>query len=193
MTKINKAKEPARFSNEDAAKRSASRSKQAKTEASSAKSDAGKHAAKPRLIRKIVGEPKLSSLARELNTTVDSTANSKAGYDHAKTGAMPPNTRKVIVEQKPTTEMPALNAATPVATIASNGPGAPKTTKQEQVLTLLSQKGGTTIDEVVKATGWQQHSVRGFFAGTVRKKLGFDLTSEKSEGDDRRYAIKVAA
>jgi Protein of unknown function (DUF3489) len=64
-----------------------------------------------------------------------------------------------------------------------------KSTKQEQVLTLLSQVGGVTIDDVMKATGWQQHSVRGFFAGTVRKKLGFEVTSEKSEGGERRYAI----
>ncbi len=69
----------------------------------------------------------------------------------------------------------------------------PKTTKQEQVLTMLSEAGGATINEIMKTTGWQQHSVRGFFAGTVRKKLGFELTSEKPEGDERRYAIKVAA
>lgn len=72
-------------------------------------------------------------------------------------------------------------------------PAKPKTTKQEQVLTMLSQAGGVTINEIMKATGWQQHSVRGFFAGTVRKKLGYELTSDKREGADRRYAIKFAA
>jgi Protein of unknown function (DUF3489) len=72
-------------------------------------------------------------------------------------------------------------------------PVKPKTTKQEQVLTMLSQAGGATIDEIMKSTGWQQHSVRGFFAGTVSKKLGFELTSAKKEGGERRYAIKVAA
>ena len=70
---------------------------------------------------------------------------------------------------------------------------APRTTKQEQILTLLSQSGGATINEVMRATGWQEHSVRGFFAGTVRKKLGFELTSEKVADEDRRYGIKVAA
>ncbi len=68
-----------------------------------------------------------------------------------------------------------------------------RTTKQDLVLTLLHVDGGTTINEVMRATGWQEHSVRGFFAGTVRKKLGFDLISAKQEGSDRRYAIKVAA
>jgi Protein of unknown function (DUF3489) len=72
-------------------------------------------------------------------------------------------------------------------------PNAPRTTKQELVLTLLSRNDGAAINEIMRATGWQQHSVRGFFAGTVRKKLGFDLTSEKAEGSERRYAIKVAA
>ena len=69
---------------------------------------------------------------------------------------------------------------------------APRLTKHEQVLTLLSRDGGATINEIMKATAWQQHSVRGFFAGTVRKKLGFDLTSEKAEGGQRRYKIKAA-
>lgn len=66
---------------------------------------------------------------------------------------------------------------------------AERLTKHDRVLELLSQRNGASIPEMIEATGWQQHSVRGFLAGTVKKKLGFTLTSSKSEGELRRYKI----
>jgi hypothetical protein len=62
------------------------------------------------------------------------------------------------------------------------------TTKHDRVLGLLQSKGGTTIAAISKVTGWQPHSVRGFFAGVVKKKLGLTLASKKTQSG-RNYRI----
>ena len=61
-------------------------------------------------------------------------------------------------------------------------------TKQARILAMLRAPSGVTIDAMMHATGWQQHSVRGFLAGVVRKKLGFNLVSAATEGG-RFYRI----
>ena len=62
--------------------------------------------------------------------------------------------------------------------------------KQDSVIALLRRPDGATLDNLVKATGWQPHSVRGFLAGTVRKKLKLQLQSQKVNGR-RTYRIKA--
>lgn len=61
-------------------------------------------------------------------------------------------------------------------------------TKQARVLAMLCEPSGTTIEDIMAATGWQAHSVRGFFAGVVRKKLKLTLTSEAGQ-EGRIYRV----
>ena len=62
-------------------------------------------------------------------------------------------------------------------------------TKQAQLIAMLRRKEGATIAQIVAATGWQPHTVRGAFAGALKKKLGLTVTSEKVEGGERVYRI----
>src|SRR5689334_11274858 len=64
--------------------------------------------------------------------------------------------------------------------------------KQQVCLDLLNRSEGATVEELQAATGWQQHSVRGFLAGAVKKKLGLMLFSEKPDARPRRYRIASA-
>jgi Protein of unknown function (DUF3489) len=62
-------------------------------------------------------------------------------------------------------------------------------TKRDRVIAMLRTPAGATIASLVTATEWQQHSVRGFLAGVVRKKLGLNLVSEQTE-KGRVYRIQ---
>jgi hypothetical protein len=80
--------------------------------------------------------------------------------------------------------------ATKAAKAAKKESGPRKGSKTEKVLELLKRPNGAALAELMKATSWQAHSVRGFLSGTVGKKLGLTLTSTKGEGEDRTYSLK---
>ncbi len=83
-------------------------------------------------------------------------------------------------------------ASTPAAA-ESKGKQSPPTvrrgTKQALLINLLKRKDGASIDDIVKATGWQAHSVRGAISGALKKKLGLTVTSEPIEKRGRVYRI----
>jgi hypothetical protein len=90
---------------------------------------------------------------------------------------------------------PTASKASPTAgssVLPTKASGARADSKQARVLARLRSPGGCTIDAIAKATGWQPHSVRGFFAAVVRKKLKLDLESELVD-EVRRYRIRPAA
>ena len=76
-----------------------------------------------------------------------------------------------------------------VGTRSRSKPATGKQKKQQTCLDLLSRQEGATIGELQAVTGWQQHSVRGFLAGAVKKKLGLTLLSKKPGAGARRYRI----
>ncbi len=66
-----------------------------------------------------------------------------------------------------------------------------KTTKASKILTLLRRPKGATLAELSKATDWQDHSLRGFLSGIVRKRMGLAVSSEKDAKGIRRYRIEA--
>jgi hypothetical protein len=63
--------------------------------------------------------------------------------------------------------------------------------KTAKILDLLKRSGGATMKELIKTTGWQPHSVRGFLSGTVGKKMRLTVVSAKGENGERAYSLKT--
>jgi len=88
---------------------------------------------------------------------------------------------------------PAASAPGPTPTPATAPASTPRKiregTKQTLLIEMLKRPEGATIAQIVEATGWQQHTVRGAIAGALKKKLGLAVTSEKVEGRGRVYKL----
>jgi hypothetical protein len=63
--------------------------------------------------------------------------------------------------------------------------------KTARILDLLNRPEGVTSRELMKATGWQPHSVRGFLSGTIGRKMGLTITSTKGGDGERTYSVKA--
>ena len=108
-------------------------------------------------------------------------ANKKASVGQ-KRAHVAPTKPKVAKKTKPSKKAPKG---------AKNASAARDGSKAAKVLDLLKRTEGATLAELMKATGWQAHSVRGFLSGTVGKKLGLTVVSVKGEGGERTYSVKV--
>ena len=72
---------------------------------------------------------------------------------------------------------------------AKSAAGAREGSKAAKVLDLLKRSGGVTLKELMKATGWQPHSVRGYLSGTVGKKMKLTVASAKDADGEHRYSV----
>jgi hypothetical protein len=91
------------------------------------------------------------------------------------------------VPRKGSTNAPA--ADTNAALVNPKTPRTRENSKQAQVIELLKRPDGATLNQLIEATGWQAHTVRGAMAGALKKKLGLTITSDKAAGQERTYRI----
>ena len=73
---------------------------------------------------------------------------------------------------------------------AKKASGAREGSKTAAILEMLKRPGGASAKELLKATGWQPHSLRGFISGTLGKKMGVAVVSSKAEDGERSYSVK---
>jgi hypothetical protein len=135
------------------------------------------------------GESKMTTLIPEETGTAPATA----------TGAKPKPNKKATNAPRRAPVAPAKAKAGKKATPAKKAPkvrtkakaakpeGAREGSKTAKILELLKRPGGVTSKELMKVTGWQPHSVRGFLSGTVGKKMGLTVASTKGDGGERTY------
>jgi Protein of unknown function (DUF3489) len=110
----------------------------------------------------------------------------------------PRTTKKASVRQKRAYVAPKKGKVAPTAKATKKTPKATKKagaardgSKAAKILELLKRPDGATLTELMKAAGWQAHSVRGFLSGTVGKKLGLTVVSAKSGDGVRSYSVKA--
>lgn len=105
----------------------------------------------------------------------------------ARRGHVAPSKRKSATKATPKKKA---NTGAKSAKSPKKATGARQGAKTAKVLDLLKRSGGATGKDLVKATGWQAHSVRGFISGVLGKRMGLTVTSTKVEDGERRYSLK---
>ncbi len=114
------------------------------------------------------------------------------------TAAEPKGTKKASAAKRARNVAPKKAKSAKKATPAKKAPksakkaaGARDGSKTATILEMLKRPGGATAKELLKATGWQPHSLRGFISGTLGKKMGLTVESAKGEDGERTYSLKA--
>ena len=102
-------------------------------------------------------------------------------------GHVAPSKRKSAIKATPAKKA---NTGAKSAKSPKKATGARQGSKTAKFLDLLKRSGGATGKDLMKATGWQAHSVRGFISGVLGKRMGLTVTSTKVEDGERRYSLK---
>lgn len=125
-------------------------------------------------------------------TSIEETAQAEA------TGETPKGTKKANAAKRARNAAPKKAKAGKQATPAKKAPksakkaaGARDGSKTATILEMLKQPRGATAKELLKATGWQPHSLRGFISGTLGKKMGLTVESAKADDGERKYSVKA--
>ena len=97
--------------------------------------------------------------------------------------------KEAVMAKRPTKTAVARSRKSALTKSAPKAEVAPKISKQNAVLGLLRRQQGASIAEIMEATGWQAHSVRGFMSGALKKRLQIPVVSDKDETGERRYRV----
>jgi len=119
---------------------------------------------------------------RKRRITIMTNQKAHRGLKSTAKNAQPTPRRRAVATQtvKPTKKS---------AHSGKDGGSARQGSKTAKILDLLKRSGGATLKEIMKATNWQSHSVRGFLSGTLRKKMGLRVDSFKRNDNERTYCV----
>jgi Protein of unknown function (DUF3489) len=135
----------------------------------------------------------MTTLISEENGTPAATASSKKPKANKKARVAPRRANVATTKAKSARKAKAAKKASKArtkpavakSTVARDG------SKTVKILDLLKRPGGATSKELMKATGWLPHSVRGFLSGTVGKKMGLTVISTKGDDGERTYLVEA--
>jgi uncharacterized protein DUF3489 len=133
-----------------------------------------------------------SAMTTEEQESTQATATAKES-EAPKTARVAPRRAHVASSKAKSGKKPTLakkSTKAPKKARVAKTDGVREGSKTAKVLDLLKRPGGATTKELIKATGWQTHSVRGFLSGTIGKKMALAVTSTKGEDGERSYSVK---